>query len=190
MPLKLDAIESVTCLLMAVVLLGALLADHVVLVAEFGIDVKERHARNLIGAVFPGVIRASLNHDVALLQGHLAVIENQDELALDQDHIVQSPGPVHHGSLAAVLERIDVQDPQQVPSLRHDGERRTEAHLRHLPHEIWQRRDCADRTAALFSGDPRFGHCAQRFFGEAAESEAVVDSSQSAAAFETILISG
>jgi hypothetical protein len=30
---------------------------------------------------------------------------------------------MHHGSLAAVLERVDVQDPQQMARHGHDGER-------------------------------------------------------------------
>ena len=65
----------------------------------------------------------ALHDHISRLQDYLAVIENQHEFAFDQHHIVQRPRPMHHGSLAAVLERIDVQDPQQMARRRHDGER-------------------------------------------------------------------
>ena len=68
----------------------------------------------------PGVVRAPLHHDIRRFQGHPAVIENQDEFALDHDHIVQGARPMHDGALAAVLEPIDIQDPQQV-TRRHRG---------------------------------------------------------------------
>jgi hypothetical protein len=50
-------------------------------------------------------------------------IENQDEFALDPDHIIQRLRSVHHGALATVLERIDIQYPQKVACHWHDGER-------------------------------------------------------------------
>ncbi len=86
--------------------------------AEPCIDVEERRAGDRARAILPGVVRTPLHDHVPRLQDHFAVIENQHELALDHDHIVQRPRPMHHGSLAAVLERIDVQDPQQVARRR------------------------------------------------------------------------
>src|SRR3569833_1227191 len=81
------------------------------LIAELGTDVKESHARELVGTIFPSVIRAMLNHYVTLVQRDLAVIQNEDHLALDGYSVIESLCPMHHGALASGAWRIDIDDP-------------------------------------------------------------------------------
>jgi SnoaL-like domain len=114
----------------AVALIGALAEEHQwfrqpgqQFFAETRIDVEERRAGHRVRAILPGVVRAPLHDHISRLQEYLALIENQDEFAFDHDHIVQRPRTMHHGSLATVVERIDVEDPQQMARRGHDGER-------------------------------------------------------------------
>jgi hypothetical protein len=43
--------------------------------AEFSTHVKERHTRDLVGPIFPGMVRTALNDHIALLQGDLAIVQ-------------------------------------------------------------------------------------------------------------------
>jgi len=52
------------------------------------------------------VVRTPLHDHIPRLQDDLARIENQHEFTLDHDDIIQRPRPMHHGSLAAVLEPV------------------------------------------------------------------------------------
>src|SRR4051812_12385161 len=81
---------------------------------EFRIQMKEGHACELVGAVFPGVVCAALNDDVAFLQGDLSVLEDQNHLSLDHDSIIKGLRSVHHRAFAAELWRIDVDDAEKM----------------------------------------------------------------------------
>src|SRR5262249_8377157 len=91
-------------------------------IAEFRIDMEESHTCNAVGAIFPGVICAALNDDIALFQNDFAVFENENDLALDDYGVVERLRPMHHGSASTVLERIHVDDSHQMTRVRHDGE--------------------------------------------------------------------
>src|SRR5215475_13771215 len=92
------------------------------LFAEFRIDVEERHTRNLVRAVFPGMVGPSLNNNIALRQDHFAVRKDEDDLAFDHYGVIESLGPMHYRTLAALVRGINIDDAQQVARHRHDRE--------------------------------------------------------------------
>src|SRR5215468_2021655 len=90
--------------------------------AEFRIYVEESHARNVVRTVFPGMVGPALNDNVALLQDHFAVVEDEDDLAFDHHGVIEGPGPMHYRTLSALVWWIDIDDAQQMSSHGHDRE--------------------------------------------------------------------
>ena len=60
--------------------LGSLGQNIQQVLCEGAVDEDERHAADLVAAVRPRVIRAALHHDIARLQEHLAVVEDEVDL--------------------------------------------------------------------------------------------------------------
>ena len=62
---------------------------------ELAVDQDERHLGDRVAAVGPGVVGAALDDHVAGVQGHLGVVEDQRDLALEHDAVVDRLGAVH-----------------------------------------------------------------------------------------------
>src|SRR5690606_18257276 len=64
---------------------------------ESAVDQDERDAARLAGAVRPSMVRAPLDHDVARANHGLAFVDDQRDLALENDAVVDRLGTVHEG---------------------------------------------------------------------------------------------
>ena len=62
---------------------------------------EERHPRDRVGAVLPGMVGAALDHDLAGPEHDFAVVEHEHDLASDHHCVVERAGAVHHRALAA-----------------------------------------------------------------------------------------
>src|SRR5690606_7692964 len=108
------------------------------ILVELTVDQNERDAARLAGAVRPAVIRAALDHDVAGAADGLAFVENQRDLAFEDDPVVDRLGAVHERvprAAAGVRRRIGGTDFGEVRACLFGRDRREARILgRYLEH--------------------------------------------------------